>query len=239
MGLEYNTFRHGATTFPVTASQTNSFLRDADPTVYWLLDYFAFVIDKYVGERLLLEAGDCGAPIENAVEYSVPDNPEAYLTQEQVKFPLLSLHRTNDVVTDRTMTWRGSKCTLKLHYVLPTLDAAQRERVMPVLHAVARIIDSRIENTYDPTYLSGALILGEDYANLEKINLMAVDYGEWSSGGDLTFPSVSMTIEAYERDEQVPGAFDAMTSVLLNEDLAETGETTLPDVVEVDTDTSP
>lgn len=237
MALEYSTFAHGGTVFPLSGSLTNSLLRDGDPSLYWCLDYFSFVINAYLGARIVAEAAACGAPISAAVAYSLPDDPKSFLTQSQVKFPLLSLHRESDVLTDKTITWRGSRSTWKLHYVLPTLDAGQRERLIPTLRAVSAIVDNRIENTYDPGYLGGAKVFGPSYANLEYIRALSASYGDWENGDGLSFPSIAITIEVAERDTVVPGAFDHLAGIDTSEDLANTGQVTVPDVIQFKIDT--
>jgi len=221
MVAQYGTFAHGATVFPISTSAANSFLKDADPSVYWCLDFFEFVIEHYIGDRLVSEAMACGAPIDRAVAYALPDNPAAYLTEEQARFPLLAIDRVRDAVQDRTVTWRESKNEWKLYYVLPPLSPGQRERIKPSLRAIARIIDARLESMSDPAYRSGARVFGAGYANLEKIGLVSVDYGEWDAGAGLTFPSVTLTLEVAERDMPVAGAFESLTETFFDQSLDE------------------
>ena len=221
MVAQYGTFAHGATVFPISGALSNTFLRDADPAVYWCLDFFDFVITKYLGDRILAEATACGAPVDYAVAYALPDNPAAYLTEEQARFPLLAIDRVRDTVDGRTVTWRQSKNEWKLFYVLPPLSPGQRERLKPALRAVARVIDARLEAMGDPTYRNGARVFGAGFANLEKIFLTGVEYGDWDAGSGLTFPAVTMTLEVTERDMPVDGAFEALESTLFDQELTD------------------
>lgn len=239
MALEWGTFGEGASVFPLTSSTANSLLKDADPAIFYCLDFFAFVLGAYMGTRLVAEATACGAPITAAVAYTLPDDPATYLTQAQVAFPLLAIHRVQDVVTDRTLTYREAKGTWRVHYVLPPIDAGQRERLLPALRAAARIIDNRIEAKFDPNYLGGARIFGPGYANLESIRLMTVDYAEWETGSPLSFPAAAMTLEVCERDTVIAGAFDALAGTDTALDLKEPPAATLADVVDIATDLTP
>jgi len=234
MVAQYSTFAHGATVFPISGALQNTFLRDADPAVYWCLDFFDFVLTKYLGDRLVTEAMACGAPVDQAVAYALPDNPAAYLTEEQARFPLLAIDRVRDAVQNRTVTWRESQNEWKLYYVLPPLSPGQRERLKPALRAVARVIDARLEAMGDPTYRGGARVFGDGYANLEKILLTSVEYGDWDAGGGLTFPAVTMTLEVSERDMPVPGAFESLTDTFFDQTL-ENFPPTIPPVSGVQT----
>ena len=53
-GAAYNTGNPYAR--PLTSSTANTLLRDADPAVYYALEFFAQVIRTHIGTRLLAEA---------------------------------------------------------------------------------------------------------------------------------------------------------------------------------------
>src|SRR5688500_18615638 len=87
-------FYYDGVTFPLPASIAESLLRDADPAVYYALEYFAQVIATHIGARLIAEATAAGATdITAAVRESMPIDPAQFLAEEHFKFPLLSLHR--------------------------------------------------------------------------------------------------------------------------------------------------
>jgi hypothetical protein len=238
MALEGNTFKHGGTVFPLTASTSNSLLLDADPAVYYTLSYLASVIQTYAGSRLAAEANAAGLTIATAVAYQLPDEPTRYLTEEQVKFPLLAVYRTRGDFADRTMTWRHDTGEWRVAYVLPPVTAGQRERLQPILHAVSAIVDNRLERQHDEGYLSDASWMGSSYANLETIRCTSYDIAAWEDGGDLTFPALIMTLEVKERVAPIAAAYDAMTRIDVKQDNTATGETTLADLVQTQTSTT-
>lgn len=221
MALEYSTFGNGATVFPLTPSTTNTFLKDADPSVYWCLEFFEHVINRYVGTRLVAEADACGAPLDYAVAYALPDSPQAYLTEEQARFPLLAIERVKDSQGWSSNSYRHAKNEWRLHYVLPPLSPGQRERLKPALRVVARTIDSRIEAGCDSQWNNNARVFGPAYANLESIECSDVTYGDWDAGGGLTFPAVTMSLLVVERDIPQLGAFEDLTDTALEEQIVE------------------
>lgn len=236
MALETGTFKRSATVFPLATGTGKSLLQDADRGVFEALAYFAFVLDRYMGARLVAEAAACNAPIASAVAYQLPDEPGPYLTEEQVKFPLLSIQRLTDKVEDRTVTRRHNVSQWRVSYVLPPLTAGQREVIKPILHAVPAIIDDRIEAGGDPAYQGGAVVFGSS-ALLEKTIMTAVEYAEWTDGGQLSFPSVVMTLEVSELALEVVGAYDALNGTDTHLNLAQPPAATLTDVVVVSTNT--
>jgi len=221
VALEYSAFGQGATVFPISSSTTNTFLKDADPSVYWCLEFFEHVINRYVGLRIVAEAEACGAPLDYAVAYALPDSPQAYLTEEQARFPLLAIERVRDSNEYHSTSFRHSQNEWKLHYVLPPLSPGQRERLKPALRVVARTIDAKIEAGCDSQWNGNARVFGPDYANLEKILCTDVTYGDWEAGGGLTFPAVTMSLAVTERETPILGAFDDLTDTALEEELVE------------------
>ena len=201
---DYAGFQHGGTTFPVTESLTNSFLRDADPAVFYALEYYKAVIETHIGDRLLAEASAVGAvQVAKAVEQTLPLNPEPFLLEQHIKFPLLALYRRNG-------TWRmvGQRRaineTVELAYVLPPMQAGEAERLMPVLKAVTAIIDNRTEQGFDPTYTptdgsAGDVVWSANFAGMMTVEVQRVEYGDYQPTETLFFPAVVIQVQMTER----------------------------------------
>lgn len=244
MASEESVFRHGAAVFPPPSALTNSLLRDVDPGVFYVLAFYESVLNTYLGTRFAAQAlaagvTSNGAAITTTVAYTLPDNPTDYLTEHQVKFPLLAVYRVRSTRRDRTVTWRQNVGQWKVAYVLPPLTAGQREQLIPILRAVENVLDNRTELGYDAAYLSGAKILASSYANLETIEVKDAEYTAWEAGRDLVFPAIVLTLEVKERGAPISDAYDPLGDVDTNLDNAGTGETTMSDVVQTRTDTSP
>lgn len=202
---EAQNFSYGGVDFPLTPSTANSLLRDADPAVYYALEFFAQVITTHLGPRLLAEATVAGASdITSAVAESMPIDPEQFLTEEHLKFPLLTLHRessTYKFITKR----RVATHKLRLAYVLPPLRAAQAERLLPVLHAVGLLIDQKATQGLDPAYTptapvgtAGEFVWSATRACVAKVQVKESSIGAFQISNDLFFPAITMSLEMWD-----------------------------------------
>lgn len=198
--VDYAQFQTGASSYPLTTSTTNSLLKDADPALFYVIDFFASVITTYVGPRLLAEAANAPAiaGITSAVMQVLPMDPGELLQEQQLKFPLLAVYRQKDVYQWKSASWNDDASTWRVVYVLPPLTGGQRERVLPALRAVAKTLQNRIENQQDPAYQSGASPWA--LANLESIELVSGEYGAFAGTGNLRFPAWTGTLMVKERD---------------------------------------
>ena len=118
---DFGTFQYGGVSYPLTSSTANSLLRDADPSLYFALDYFASVISTHVGTRLIAESAGFPSPITKAVMQVAPMDPAPYLLQQQFQFPLLVAYRVKDSYGRRTVTWQEDVGEWQVAYILPPL----------------------------------------------------------------------------------------------------------------------
>lgn len=203
---EAQSFYYGGVDFPLTASADNSLLRDADPAVYYALEFFAQMITTHLGDRLLAEAAACGATdITAAVAESMPIDPAQFLTEEHFKFPLLSLYRESTSYKYLTTKRRVAIHKLKLAYVLPPVRAGQAERLLPILHAVGLLIDQKATQGADPAYTptsptgtAGEFVWSTPRTAVAKVEVKDSATGAYQISNDLFFPSVLMSIEMWE-----------------------------------------
>lgn len=208
---DYQGFTHGAAEFPLALGTTtgNSLLRDADPFVYYALEYFASVLNTHMSARLLQEATAVGMTrITSAVAETLPYHPGEYLTQAHVKFPLLALYRKEGKF-EYQGTRKRSVDQLELVYVLPPLTPGEHERLFPILKAVASIVDNRAEQGFDPSYTpsaptgtAGDRVWSSTRAGADRVDVIAVNYdGGFASSPDVFMPAVVITIAATQRYE--------------------------------------
>lgn len=208
-------FYYGGVTFPLTSSTANSLLRDADPAVYYALEFFAQVIATHVGPRLLAEATLAGATdITAAVAESMPIDPAQFLTEEHFKFPLLALNRES--TTFKYLTKRRQAIhKLKLSYVLPPLKPSQAERLLPTLHAVGLLIDQKATDGTDATYTptaptgtAGEFVWSETRAAVARVEIKDATIGAYQISNDLFFPAIVMSLEMWELADADTTAYD-------------------------------
>ncbi len=202
---EFSSFKYGGTVYPLPTSSPNSLLRDADPAVYWLLEYFSAILTTHLGARLVAEAIAAGAPVAEAVAYKTPLDPLPWLLEEHFTFPLLAVYRMSNAITRKSTNWSQDTCKLGVAYVLPPLTPGQAEVLMPVLTSVSRILASRIEQGFDPSFLNGARVLSAAYANLDTASFPADgSFGVFQGMGNLEFPSWTGTLTITERQMPAP-----------------------------------
>ncbi len=205
---ELGQFVHGGASFPLPTGTGTSPLHDADPSLYWVLEYFASVLQTYMGARLVAEAAACGRPdITAAVVYKLPYDPITVI-QEQAfgKFPLLAVWRMSDKNTWPVIGRMQSNDAWKVAYVLPPLTGGQRERLQPFLKAAKQILLNRIENMLDPFFQNGVEIW--KLAGLTEINLTGGQTGHYQLSTDqkMVLPSWIGDLTVSERDEDLPEA---------------------------------
>ena len=213
-------WRYGQVSFPLPSSTANSLLQDADPAIYWTLQYFQSVITSYTETRLLAQCALSPAiAIPKAVMYAVPYDPAPYLTELQAKFPLLAVYRVSDKFEDKTIAWIHRMSTWRVQYILPPLNAGQMERVgAPHLAAVGMVLHNRIEEIQDANFQSDTLVWQN--AGIESIWLGQGTFGRYEGGQGLTFPSWSCTIDVKERLSYQAGQLQSFGGVDVTVDQA-------------------
>jgi len=240
---DYAGFRRGAVQYPIATASSNSLLRDADPVVFYALDYFAGVLETHLSARLLTEASAVGITWSGAVAYKTPLDPTPYLSHEQFKFPLLCVYRKRVTLNDHTGGRRRAVHELECAYIFPPLSAGQAERLVPALHAAADIIDDRTDQGFDPNYLEGALVWGPSYANLEAISFKEGSFGAFPGLDGNAFPAWYGTFTATEANEIVEtgyGAFEAFAGSNVSEHVYDRAtDTTVQNVVQFNSAQAP
>jgi hypothetical protein len=206
---DYQSLQLGGVVNPLTASTSNTLLKDADPAVYYLLDFFAGVIAINQGERWNAVIAAAGFPslINTTVAHKVPYDPFPYGLEDHLSFPLLAFYRTSQTFNDKTLQRFESQSTFDLLYLMPPMRSDQVEQLYPFLANVARIITSRARLGFDPQYLSGARIFAT--AGLSQHSVENAVYGAVPNlDTGLTYPSVRMTLTGTELFAPVASDFD-------------------------------
>lgn len=207
---DYASFSHGAVQFPLPA-QGSSLLKDADPAIFYLLEFYASVLKTHLEARFLAEAAATGTTdISAIVAETLPVNPDPYLTEEHIRFPLLCAYRDSS-----KYDYKGQKKlsvdTIEVSYVLPPLTAGYAERLMPILYAVAACLDNRTERAMDPTYQpTGASTYGYpvwELAGVARAEVKSVKYGAYAPTQKLLFPAVMLKVELQALSDLVQGDF--------------------------------
>ena len=195
---DWGQFIRGGTAYPLPQVLTNEALKDADPAIYYALDFFASMINLYMGPRFLAELEAAGMtaqasyPVTNAVMQTNSFDPSRFLQSDQLKFPLLSVYRKKTKYGNRTTTWRMDESTVGVEYILPPMNAGQARRLWPFLSAVKDILDDRGDQGWDPAYTPPGSTLGAVVWQLAGIVGFEfrgeATFGFYPQGDSLSFP---------------------------------------------------
>lgn len=243
-------FAYGNVVYPLPLSGSGlggagaTFLRDADPPLFYILEFAKSCLETHVGLRTLAEAATAGCEQITAVVADVlPLNPAPYLIESHFKFPLLSAYRKTT-----KFEWMGqSKIKVdevELTYTLPPLQAGEAERMMPLMEAVVSILDNRIEQGFDPAYAPSQPTgtAGERWwtrAGVVSAGLSAVTYGGFMAEESLYYPAAIMTLTLKTRSSANLAELEMLGDALVNIDVADDTEPTVADVVQFYIDAEP
>ena len=242
---------------PVT---TQSLLQVADPFVAYFLDFLTFVINQYCGAALkaaLKAAGlktQAGAPMV-AVAQTYPYEPLPEYLENQIAFPALFVYRKDLKTEWHSVGYEIDVASLEVVYVLPPLDAAASERILPILNAVEKALRRKATDAWDPAYTPPGGSLGDQYTAAGASHVVEAGFGEYvdspdqrmgsvgylEGAGGLYFPCVRLGAYVAERDNYNPtqgGPAKFAGGDVTGNLLADDG-TTVDAVVEVSTQQAP
>jgi hypothetical protein len=217
---EQATFQHGGVVYPLATGTGASALHDADPAIYYVLAYFTSVLQTYMGARLAAEAvaaklNTGQSAITNAVGYVMPYEPKL-VSQEQMigKWPLLAVWRESGKYRWRTVARMETQATWRVAYMLPPMSGGQLERLQPLLNSVPKILLNRIENLFDPAFMSGQRFM--KLAGLSEVDMVEDTWGSYAfPQGEIVFPAWLGKLLVIERDQDMPvaGTGGALTGI--------------------------
>ncbi len=231
MTVEFGQFKYGGASYPLPTSTVDPLLKNADPSLYYVLDYFRSVLTKYMGDRLIAETllPPAITAIQSPIQAVLPYDPTPFMQEQQMKFPLLAVYRKKDKFNWHTIAYHDDVSEWCVDYILPPLTSGQMERVAPILRTIGAILQNRIENMYDPFYQSGLLVW--EAAGLEEIKLEEASYGNFPAG-NLFFPAWRGKLMVKETNsfDAADAGLGPLAGIDLEEDAA--GSPTLPIVEE-------
>lgn len=199
-------FRLGGAVYPLTRSQENSLLRDADPAIYFLLHFFDWAITEYIRERWRAQVATTGRQDKSPfpVMYKVPLDPAPYLEETHYKFPLLAVYRPHSEGSDHSILVRADMSDIRVDYVLPPMTAGEAEQMHPFLRSVTAILHRLSDGPEDENYtppdsddLAGWLT-EKSRAGVDKVEFKSADYGLFE-GPKNAYHAVSMHFSVQER----------------------------------------
>ncbi len=206
---DYGIWGHGSVAYPLTASLTNSSLRDADPAIDKALAYFSAVINAYVGDRFAAAAAQEGYAFPSAVVQTIGLEPSPFLLSSEFKFPLLACWRSEETYAEWTSAFETDTAAWEVSYVLPPLPSPRQTQVfVPFLRSVARIISRCTSMGADPNYNSGELVWAT--CGVQRARVVSARYAGYApiDTNDKFFRAVNLKLEMLERDFYPSGSFE-------------------------------
>lgn len=197
--LEDGYFKVGGASSPLTASTSNSLLKDADPVIYYMLQFYAGVLSLHMGARWNAEVAAAGRTdlANHTVIHKLPYDPIPYLQENQYKFPLLACYRKSESYAELTSTWYNITSKLNIMWIMPPMSAGQMERLAPFRAHVARTIVDRTEQGLDTNYNSGQNVWAA--SGLSKIRIVNCSYGNIPTDTNSYYPTILLECEMIER----------------------------------------
>lgn len=197
-------FKAGGVLSPLTSSTSNQLLKDADPVLYYILQYYKGVISLHMGARWNAEATAAGrSDLSNlTVVHTAHFDPIPYLQENQFKFPLLAVYRKNEKYEWWTTTWYRITSTVQIVWIMPPMSTGQMERMNPFREHVARTLVDRTLQGFDTNYNSGEQPWKE--SGLDKIGIKSATFGNIPTDTNLVYPTILMECELVERRMPTP-----------------------------------
>lgn len=228
---------------------TTPLLQKADPVLFYALDFWTYIIRTYPGPALVAAASVgaglkdmAGNPITNAVAQAYPDDPVPYLQSTYLRFPVLGVYRKESEYRKHSAIYYNDYCSFDLIYILPPLDAAQAEGILPILRAVETAVKEKTVQSLDPGYAPPGGTLGQtpwglNFAALKWIGFQRGERGRLNVGNQ-EFPFLLMHGYFDERDMYL-SAQNLFTGVDLTVDMVNTDGTRVHPFAQFSTQRAP
>jgi hypothetical protein len=239
--------------FPLPTGSPNSLLLDSDPVLYYLISYWQAILTYYCGARMTAafqstSLSVAGNPDTSVITQTYPYDPTPFLAENQFSFPFLAVWRKSTTSEWHTMGYEHDKTLFGAAYILPPLDAAQSEQILPILGAAYKILRHATTQGWDPSYIPPG---GSSptpgpwtaaYANLESIQVERAQHGKFQGGGNLWFPTLLFETLVKERDNFPPlsvTGYQPMTGGDIDVALISSDGSTIDQFVQVVTNPAP
>lgn len=212
---EGGAFAQGSAQFPLTSDVTNTLLRDADPALYYTIEYFKSVLTTYLNDRFVQEITRASVTtMSSIVQTTTHFDPALYLPQFLQSFPLLAVFRQSSKYSRKTHSWMHIDSQWAVYLILaPLKQWVQPQALHPIFHAAESVLVDRIENMFDPSFTGGAEVW--KLAGVEEISLTDSKFGMYTGFKDsqLSFPSWMGTLSVKERQMPVLSQYQALTGL--------------------------
>lgn len=243
VGLPTSWF-YGGVEYPLSAASANSLLQDADPAIFYALDFYQWVLQQYLGARWATACaganyrGSDTNVITKMTNMAVGYNPVSELVSMQAALPLLALYRVSSTSGYKTVMKSEEQNIWEMVHVLPPMDASQLEVLLSIQHAMYAVIDNRTEWGMDPAYTPPGGQLGQQVwqlARIEEIQCQSARFELYGEVGGMPMPVLIVKFNVKEMQGRYLGfpPFQGAAATIGNFD--QVTQTTINDISDVDT----
>ncbi len=238
-------FAIGGSPTVVPTATTYTLLRDADPAIFYLLDFLAWGLARSFQTRLLMQLALLPASsinINGAVATKLSRDPLPHLSSEQVRFPMLAIHRKKGTHSERTGSRHGESTMCDLLYVLPPMTAAQIESIAPILRTAEVVVTGYMRSLQHGEYTPPGGTLGEDLHEKMGVDFVfprTTTFGNVANfSTELHMPAIAIEFELREVGNTDETALTALEGITLEVGVHDAAtDTDLDAVVVAQTDT--
>lgn len=219
---DYEQFALGNTIFPLTSSLSQDLVDEADPVLYAALNFLSGVLCKHLGPawRTRTSAAGRNDLSSSFIATKVPYDPTFFQLEDQFQLPMLALYRKGGQFRPRTLRWNELHSDFELLLVLPPCDAALIYQLNPFLKAAVSVINDRLEQGWDPNYLSGQQVFrnaGCNERKLGRFQFMSL------ASTNAMFPTLRADLAMSEREQLVTGSYANLEGVDISVNVAVSG----------------
>lgn len=239
---DYASFKHGAVTFPLPLIGSGlggtgaSLLRDADPPLFYLLEFYKKILETHLEDRFLEEVAAAGCThITSMVAETLPLNPEQFLDEEHIRFPLLAAYRKSSKTVQLAQRPLVED-DFEVAYVLPPLQAGEAERLYPIMKAVFGVFLNRTMQGADPSYTPTGGSAGDSVWNIAGVvraEVKSATFGSYAATEGVYFPCVLVQLELQEKSKELVTEFQVLTGTSTTVSLVDPAQQTEIDFLEV------
>lgn len=226
----YGTFAIGNTVYPLTASTSNTLLQDADPTLYWMLQFFASSLETYFGQRWAAEMTKAGINLPSPVGMQFPNNPFPYLQDVGAKFPILAIYWVDGTFLEKTISYEREQSNIEIAWVFPPLTLSEMEQVGPFLKTVKDVLQDRSDEGADPNFMNSfdwGQAAGFDWLQMGSFHRVQIPHTKTN----LPFEALVMQCKIRMRNMPVAEQFAPLDEVDTTLNLAPSDGYVTPDTV--------
>lgn len=218
---------------PLRAYTGETTLKDLDPVLDAMIDFYKKVIYQAAGARWDTECADVRPDLVGHIVWqTLPYDALPLAKENQFRFPLLMVYPVEETFEDTTFTYDHIRGKFDVVYVMPPLEVEAAERLLPFLRFIVKALVSRTREGFDSNIDLGKTFWTD--CRLEEISFISSSYGKAALTADanMFFPTVQMRVEVVERSMLVEDNYPFLEGIdlVIEDSLGDTEAITVEEI---------